>query len=135
MSHTKRVVIASCIVIGAIALAAAGCFVPAWLRHANANLLLADEATDYEFDLLLGMDGVTSFSTLTDDQLTDLIPHFRNHINLQAIDLSGTAITDQGLAQLRDLPNLRTLNVTGTAVSQAAVDDAREALPDAEVVF
>jgi len=47
-------------------------------------------------------------------------------------DVSG--IGDSGLAHLKGLTNLRTLNLTGTTVTAAGVKDLEKALPKLQIV-
>jgi hypothetical protein len=110
---------------------------PAWLRHARANRVLANAAREYDFDYLLGIDGSANFAhfELDDDKLIALVPHFRNHLNLRSIDLSGTPISDRGLAHLTNLPNLDHLNLTATAVTVDGVNAAKVSLPTTSIKF
>ena len=110
-------------------------FGPLWFKHATANLALSGPAAEYEFDLLLAIEGSIDFSEtdLNDDELIQLIPHFRNHLNLRQIDLSGTSITDGSLEELRDLPNVELIDVSNTKVSQAAVMRMMNSLPNTRI--
>jgi hypothetical protein len=47
-------------------------------------------------------------------------------------DVSG--IGDSGLAHLKRLSNLRTLNLAGTKVTDAGVKDLQEALPKLQII-
>lgn len=62
-----------------------------------------------------------SKSTITDDQLAKINDKKIGGFIL-TLDLSNTAVTDNGLSSLKDLGLLTTLNVSGTKVTAAAVD-------------
>ena len=49
---------------------------------------------------------------------------------IRELNLSRARISDAGLAHLKSLNNLHSLDVTGTRVTQAALDDLRRALPN-----
>jgi hypothetical protein len=49
---------------------------------------------------------------------------------IRELDLPQTSVTDAGIKRLKALSNLVSLDVTGTRVSQSAVDDLRRALPN-----
>lgn len=53
--------------------------------------------------------------------------------SLEEIDLRNTQITDDGLAYLLDMKNLKKLNLEGTRVSNKAVNLLQEALPDCDI--
>jgi hypothetical protein len=53
--------------------------------------------------------------------------------HLLRLDLAGTQVTDAGLDHLASLPQLRQLNVSGTAVTPDAVARLRESLPNLRV--
>lgn len=103
-----------------------------WLQHAGANLIIADSAVNYEFDLLLGIEGAASFSRTNfgDDDLKALVPSIRNHLNLTKLDFSGTQLTDVGLSYLQNLPNVATIDVRNTRVTDDGVAAAMPRLPD-----
>lgn len=62
----------------------------------------------------------------TDDDLKLL----KDMKNLKRLDLSFTRITDQGLTHLRELKDLERLNLRNTKTDPAKVKDLRAALPD-----
>lgn len=49
------------------------------------------------------------------------------------IDISHTPLTDRCLIHLKSLQNLKSIDVTGTQISQRGADELREALPDCTV--
>jgi hypothetical protein len=51
------------------------------------------------------------------------------------LDLSGTAVSDIGVAHLRGLTNLKTLWLEGTQVSDKGVNDLKHALPTTEIIM
>lgn len=55
--------------------------------------------------------------------------------SLAALDLSQTAITDRGLAALAGMKQLRSLTLTGCDLSEKAVEELRQALPDCRIQF
>ena len=72
-----------------------------------------------------------SGTQITDEGLATLV----NLKNLNALDISNTAITDQGLAALGGLSSLNSVSLTGTQVSQAGVDKLQQLLPDTFIDF
>ena len=56
-------------------------------------------------------------------------------LTINGLDLGDTDITDEGLAHLKGLTNLKSLNLRGTDVSDEAVDKLREALPNCRIAF
>ena len=111
--------------------------VTVWIPHAIVNLVLAESAREYHFDMKFNIETEVGFAgtELDDEELLRFIPHFRNHWDLPRIDLSDTEITDYGLRQLRDLPNLRWLDVRNTDVSADGIADARRSLPNVVIEF
>jgi hypothetical protein len=55
--------------------------------------------------------------------------------NLNTVDLSETAITDAGLEKLSGLPSLRSLYLTGSRVTEAAVEAFRRDHPECRVFW
>lgn len=62
-----------------------------------------------------------------------VVTEFKGLTRLSAVDLDGSAITEDGLAQLRQVSTLRTVNLGYLRVAKASVDSLRQALPDAEI--
>jgi hypothetical protein len=60
-----------------------------------------------------------------------LLPHLRG---LQRLSLEGMPITDKELVHLKPLADLRKLNLMYTQVSDAAVAELRQSLPNCEIV-
>jgi hypothetical protein len=53
--------------------------------------------------------------------------------NLSRLDLSGTAITDEGLAKIKGLKSLRELHVARTAVSPTAEQQSEKSDPELRI--
>jgi hypothetical protein len=53
---------------------------------------------------------------------------------LRRLELSGTNITDAGVEYLKELP-LGYLNISGTKITQKVLEELRNALPNADIVF
>ena len=53
--------------------------------------------------------------------------------SLETLDISGNSISS--ITAIKQLPNLRRLNVSGNPLSQEQVDELRDALPDCEIIF
>ena len=106
-----------------------------WFQHASSNLIIANAAVDYQFDSLLGIDGSASFANTNfgDDDLKSLVPAIRNHVNLKTLDFSGTQLSDVGLSYLQDLPNIATIDVRNTRVTDDGVTAVMTCLPNAEI--
>lgn len=78
-----------------------------------------------------------SGSTLTDEQL-GLINEIGLADNVLKFDLSNTGITDAGFEKLTRMALLSDMNLTGTKVTRAAVDqflNARKANPNVNAMF
>ena len=58
-----------------------------------------------------------------DPELRAIIQQLKKHEQFRYLDLSHTAVTDEGLKGLKELPNLRTLLLSHTAVTDAALKD------------
>lgn len=108
-----------------------------WFQHASSNLVIANAAIDYEFDLLLGIDGNVSFANTNfgDEDLKSLVPTMRNHLHLKTLDFSGTQLSDLGLSYLQDLPNVSTIDVRDTPVTEDGVAAALACLPNVEIKY
>jgi hypothetical protein len=70
-----------------------------------------------------------SYSPVTDDATRDLAGLDR----LRRLWLRGTALTDAGLAHLRELPKLEYLDVSRTAVGPEGVARLQAAIPRLQV--
>jgi hypothetical protein len=66
---------------------------------------------------------------VTDDDLADL----KHVANLKNVDLRGTRVTDAGLEHLRSITTLEFVNLERSATSKEGVEKLRQALPNAEV--
>lgn len=62
-----------------------------------------------------------------------LLREFKGLTQLSTVNLDGSAVTEDGLAQLRQVTTLRTVELGYLRVAKASVDSLRQALPDAEV--
>ena len=68
-------------------------------------------------------------------QLTDAgLAHLKGLTNLQTLDLKGTQVSDAGLTHLKLLTNLQTLWLLGTQVSVAGVQELQKALPNCRII-
>ena len=54
--------------------------------------------------------------------------------NLESVNLFGTKVTDAGVKKLIALPKLKRLYLWQTAVTPAAMDELKKALPALEIV-
>jgi hypothetical protein len=70
-----------------------------------------------------------SNSRVADDDLKEL----RNIQNLKGLDLTNTRITDQGLKQIEALKSVTSLTLTGTPTTRDAREALRKARPDMTV--
>jgi hypothetical protein len=68
-----------------------------------------------------------------DQELARLAPRMQRFPNLYVLSLSGTNITDAGLAHLAGLGQLRVLVLNGTRVTQTASSNLKRALPKLEI--
>jgi hypothetical protein len=68
-----------------------------------------------------------------DQELARLAPRMQRFPNLYVLSLSGTNITDAGLAHLAGLSQLRLLVLNGTRVTQTASSNLKRALPKLEI--
>jgi Leucine-rich repeat (LRR) protein len=66
------------------------------------------------------------------DRYRHLPPYYRDRI--QQIDLSHTGITDESLRLLDDFPNLERITVTGSQVTEVAIEAFRKTRPQVEVI-
>lgn len=93
------------------------------------------KAEDEAFALLAGLPKLETLdvvNTAFGDKAAAAISPLES---LAALDLSQTAITDRGLAALAGMKSLRTLSLTGCDVSEKAVEELRQALPDCRIQF
>ncbi len=61
------------------------------------------------------------------------VAHLRGLAKLHTLDLSATAVTDSGLIYLAGLSNLRDLDLKYTLVTGAGVAKLQAALPDCDI--
>ena len=66
---------------------------------------------------------------VTDDDLAGL----KHVVNLKNVDLRGTLVTDAGLEHLRSITTLEFVNLERSATSKEGVEKLRQALPKAEI--
>ena len=59
--------------------------------------------------------------------------HRKKLSQLENLSLETTAISDAGLAQLKDLSHLETLNLKGTMATDAGVQAFQKAMPNTKV--
>lgn len=93
------------------------------------------DVTDEHVELLRGMDDLRELD-LNSSQVTDkALPVLAALPKLESLRLLGTKITDDGFrAHLLPLPNLRRLDLTGTAVKGPTAREWKAARPDRELV-
>lgn len=97
--------------------------------------LTSAKAEDESFALLAGLPKLETLDVVNTgfgDKAAAAISPLES---LAALDLSQTAITDRGLAALAGMKQLRTLTLTGCDVSEKAVEELRQALPDCRIQF
>jgi hypothetical protein len=89
-------------------------------------------------DLGLPLNGTSSYqfnpsanAAVTDAGLAFLV---NEQIELEALDLRDSEVTDQGLWELRGLPKLKNLDVRGATVTEQGVARLARALPDCEII-
>lgn len=80
--------------------------------------------------LLLLQDLNLNFSRIDDRALNDIASLGK----LEKLYLQKTGITNRGLLQLRDLPNLRKIDVWGTDVTRDGIEKTGRARPQLEVI-
>lgn len=91
-------------------------------RTASPALDAEGQMTDTMMLEVSGVEGVTALNLSGSKTVTDEgIRHLAWLPNLRHLDLGGTAITDRGLAVLRDLPTLETVSLAMTHVTDAGV--------------
>ncbi len=61
------------------------------------------------------------------------LPALKDISNLKSLDLRGTTVTDEGLVHLKSLTSLEFLNVERTGVTHDAAEELRKALPNADI--
>jgi hypothetical protein len=91
-------------------------------RTSSPGLDAEGQMTDTMLPEVAKVESVTSLNlagskTVTDDG----IRHIARLPNLRHLDLGGTAVTDRGLAVLRELPNLETVSLALTRVTDAGI--------------
>jgi serine/threonine protein kinase/Leucine-rich repeat (LRR) protein len=62
-----------------------------------------------------------------------LMPEIKQLTRLESIDLEGSAVTDDGLAQLRQVATLDTIELGYLRVAKASVDSLRQTFPTAKI--
>jgi hypothetical protein len=63
------------------------------------------------------------------------LEHLKGLANLKSLDLSYTAVTDAGLEHLKGLANLQTLSLAGAKVGRDGVKDLQRALPSCMITL
>jgi Leucine-rich repeat (LRR) protein len=96
------------------------------LRHltqmASASVDADGQMTDAMIENISGVSSVTSLNLSGSKAVTDASLHYLTRLpNLRYLDLSGTAITNRGLVVLRDLPKLKTISLAMTRVTDEGV--------------
>jgi hypothetical protein len=91
-------------------------------RMASSSLDADGQVTDAMIEDIADVSSVTSLNLSGSKAVTDAGLHYLARLpNLRHLDLSGTAITDRGLAILRDLPKLVTISFAMTHVTDEGV--------------
>jgi len=96
------------------------------LRHlaqmTSSALDASEQMTDAMIEDIADVASVTSLNLAGSKAVTDAnLPHLARLPNLRHLDLSGTAITDRGLVVLRDLPKLETISLAMTHVTDEGI--------------
>jgi hypothetical protein len=76
-----------------------------------------------------GYEVVWSGEAITNDDLA----HLKNISNLKSLDLRGTRITDEGLVHVETISTLEFVNLQRTGVTAEAADRLRKKLPNTDV--
>jgi Leucine-rich repeat (LRR) protein len=88
----------------------------------SAQLDANGQMTDTMLENIAGVASVTSLNLSGSQAVTDAgLRHLARLPNLRHLDLSGTAITDRGLIVLRDLPKLETISLAMTRITDEGV--------------
>jgi hypothetical protein len=66
---------------------------------------------------------------VTDDDLADL----KHIVNLKNVDLRGALVTDAGLDHLRSITTLEFINLERSATTKEGIEKLRQALPKADI--
>jgi hypothetical protein len=89
-------------------------------RTSSPALDAEGQMTDPMLQQICGVEGVTSLNLAGSKTVTDEgIRYLARLPELRHLDLSGTAITDRGLAVLRELPKLETISLAMTPITDA----------------
>ena len=95
-------------------------------RHPILRRLLDWRFTARVYLINLGMHpmrgaGVTARPAIADSQLPDIVAHLQDLPELETLILAGTAITDVGAAHLDELKHVRELDLSWTGVTDACL--------------
>jgi Leucine-rich repeat (LRR) protein len=94
--------------------------------HERAVLHAHGQITDDALRIITRGGGIESLELGGSKRVTDEgIRHLARLPELRELDLSGTAITDEGLAVLTQLPHLERINLSGTRVTDAGLQHLR----------
>ncbi len=74
-------------------------------------------------------------SELDDASLSALQASLQGLPDLEFLDLSGTKITDTGLAALKQLSSLRELGLHRTHISDEGINDLRRSIPNCKIYY
>jgi len=100
-----------------------------WLRVKSTRI------TDDGLQYLAGMTELKALE-LNDNNITDFgLIHLSGMAQLEEVDISFTKITDSGLHLFYGLPNLKSIGLKGLNLSQASLDELRQALPACQLVL
>ena len=115
-------------VVACLCLAAAGCGSAITPEHTKAVAHMQELGG--KVNLKRGGYEVDLRNTeVTDDDLADL----KHIVNLKNVDLRGTLVTDAGLEHLRPITTLEFINLERSATTKEGIEKLRQALPNADV--
>ena len=95
---------------------------------------VASQLDDNALQSLSNCPRLARLSLVQSDGLTTIaLSRLAKISTIQTLDLRGTAISDDGLAELHKLGHLESLGVSDTAVSQQAVRSIKDVIPGLSV--
>jgi hypothetical protein len=114
--------------VAALVAATGGCGSGASPEHKAAISKIQELGAEVNFKRG-GYEVVWSGDEITNDDLANL----KKISNLKSVDLRGTPITDEGLVHVESITTLEFINVQRTSVTAEAADALRKKLPNTDV--
>ena len=109
---------------------------PSWFRSA-VILVGGDQRMFYDpkrVSIGPGNSGYDPYRPIGDEDLAELSESLANFSNLEHLDLRYNGfLTDRGIESLPPLPNLKRIDLKGTAVSEQGIDSLRRRYPGCAV--